>query len=174
MSGSRDGTPTPLPLPLVVKLNTCSAFMHNARVLSIDVDLICDANFKSPFAQGCSTTIEASWPAALQPTELQNTIRHNPWIDVLPLPRLRDNLIRACPLINEMEIGSDIMNVGTVSDDKATLVVWSNPSDPRSWEASTAFLRKWGYLLKGCQELIEATNYWRNKRGEHVLRVDVS
>jgi hypothetical protein len=28
-------------------------------------------------------------------------------------------------------------------------------------------------LLKGCQELVEATNYWRGRRGEEALVVDV-
>lgn len=160
---------------MVIKANTCHAFVYNAFLLGITPEMICDANCFSPFAQGVSNIREDSLPLALRPTKLQRSTRHYPWIDVLPLPRMRDNMIRACQVVvDEVEIASDIMNVGVVCGDKATMVVWGDPSDPGSWEASVAFLRKWGYLLRGCQELIDATNYWRGRRGETTLRVDVS
>lgn len=37
-----------------------------------------------------------------------------------------------------------------------------------SWEAIVALFRKWGWLLTGCLEILEATNYWRENRGEGV------
>lgn len=50
-----------------------------------------------------------------------------------------------------------------------SLIVWGEPWDPRGWEATVPFLRKWGWLLEGCTELLEGTNYWRTRRGERKL-----
>ena len=48
-------------------------------------------------------------------------------------------------------------------------MVWGDPWDLGNWEVSEGFVGKWGWLLKGCQELVEATNYWRGRRwGEEV------
>lgn len=55
-------------------------------------------------------------------------------------------------------------------DSDPSVIVWGDPSDPSAWEVNTAFLRKWGYLLRGCPEIIESTNIWRIRRGERCLR----
>jgi hypothetical protein len=44
-------------------------------------------------------------------------------------------------------------------------MVWGDPWDVGNWEVSEGFVGKWGWLLKGCQELVEATNYWRGRSG---------
>lgn len=49
------------------------------------------------------------------------------------------------------------------------VLVWGDPWEVGSWEVSEGFWRKWGWLLKGCEEMIEATNRWRIGRGEEVL-----
>ncbi|UPL01572.1 hypothetical protein LCI18_012506 [Fusarium solani-melongenae] len=168
------GIPTPLSLSMVIQLNAFNALFYNAYLLGIKTETLCDVKIMSPFTSVGSYTIDERCPSSLHPTLAQRTIHHHPWIDLLPLPRLRDNLIRAFQIINEQEIGSDIMSVQAVAGEKPTLIVWGDPSNPRWWEASPAFLLKWGYLLRGCQELIEATNYWRKMRGEKPFRIDVS
>ncbi|KAH6723473.1 hypothetical protein BKA61DRAFT_586519 [Leptodontidium sp. MPI-SDFR-AT-0119] len=51
----------------------------------------------------------------------------------------------------------------------ASIIVRGEPWDPRSWEVSTGFLRKWGWILKGCPDILEATNYCRHNKGEKKL-----
>jgi hypothetical protein len=41
------------------------------------------------------------------------------------------------------------------------------------WEVTEGFLRKWGFLLEGCDELIESTNRWRALRGEERLIIEL-
>ena len=38
---------------------------------------------------------------------------------------------------------------------------------------SEGFVRKWGFLLAGCADVIEFTNRWRDIRGEERLIVEV-
>ncbi|KAH7091247.1 hypothetical protein FB567DRAFT_545993 [Paraphoma chrysanthemicola] len=50
------------------------------------------------------------------------------------------------------------------------LIVWSEPHDPQSWEATPGFFTKWPWLVEGCDDLVESTNRWRLTRGEEPLR----
>jgi hypothetical protein len=38
-----------------------------------------------------------------------------------------------------------------------------------SWELMEGFVEKWGFLLGGCEVLIEGTNRWRAVRGEGAI-----
>ncbi|RBQ90651.1 hypothetical protein VDGD_04202 [Verticillium dahliae] len=79
--------------------------------------------------------------------------------------------------IDEDELCSDLLNVEDTnwSDvEKPSLILWGEPWDIKGWEASAAFLRKWGWITQGCPELIEGTNYWRRIRGEQGIVFDVS
>ncbi|CCF37319.1 hypothetical protein CH063_01675 [Colletotrichum higginsianum] len=51
------------------------------------------------------------------------------------------------------------------------LIVWGEPHDIRSWEATPGFLEKWSWAVEGCDELVEASNRWRLKRGEEPMRL---
>lgn len=85
---------------------------------------------------------------------------------------MRDNFLKAIgdpDLCDEDVLCQDLCQYDA-STGKATLIVWGSPWDPRSWEASPAFLRKWGFLLYGCDEILQATNYWREKRGEGRIK----
>jgi hypothetical protein len=53
------------------------------------------------------------------------------------------------------------------------IMVWSDPWHPDGWEVTEGFARKWGFLLKGCGELIEASNRWRAMRHEDRLVVEI-
>ena len=48
-------------------------------------------------------------------------------------------------------------------------ILWGEPHVPASWEATPNFLRKWGWTVRGCPELIRATNKWRAERGEREI-----
>ena len=49
------------------------------------------------------------------------------------------------------------------------MIAWSPPWDIGGWEVSEGFLKKWGWLLRGCGEVLEATNRWRTMRGDEDL-----
>lgn len=170
------GTPALSHLSLLVKFNLSSALERNAEILGFTSEYH-DWNAISPFnKQGPALGLTSSqrtieWPTNLQPTQLQTTIEHHPWVDLFPWPRLRDNLLQAFEhpeICDEDELCHDICEYNDL-DGQSMLIVWGSPWDPRSWEFGPKFLRKWGWLLSGCGEILEATNYWRLKRGEKPL-----
>lgn len=89
---------------------------------------------------------------------------------------MRDNLILnrdkydhddlCCDLVGGLYDGFDnVENMG--------LMIWGDPWTEEGWEVSEGFARKWGWTLKGCTKLLDATNMWRDKRGEHRLLFEV-
>ena len=115
-------------------------------------------------------------PSSLRPTQLQKTISHESWVDILPYPAMRDNI-----LLNQENIDVDAlcedfvggMNEGLSEIESRGLILWGEPWREDGWEISEGFARKWSSLLKGCAGLIEATNRWREARGEERLVVEV-
>ena len=114
-------------------------------------------------------------PPALAPTRLQLATPHERWIDLLPHPRMRDNAIRAAGAFSWEELEEDLM--GFVCDTSSgpgrgqrLLLVWDDPARSESYELTPGLLRKWWFLVRGCDSLLEATNRWRQKRGELPLR----
>ncbi|KAK6225309.1 aldo keto reductase [Colletotrichum tabaci] len=170
------GTPQTVQLPLVVGLNLLTALARNTRLMGFDKHSICYDEYISPFnLQGpglpCAPRDASSWPPFLHPTEAQFSITHHPFLDVFPIPSLRENGIRAEELgfFDEDDFCRDVFS----TDDDADcprLLVWGESWDPRGWEANVPFLKKWGWLVRGCPELLEGTNYWRQRRGEKKLR----
>lgn len=119
-------------------------------------------------------------PPPLHPTLLQRTVEHPPWIDIIPHPVWRDNLIRATGTYDADEICNDV--VGGLWDDSVTsgpdvsergIIAWSPPWDMSGWEASEGFLKKWSWLLQGCGDILEHTNKWRRMRGEDDLVIEI-
>ena len=53
------------------------------------------------------------------------------------------------------------------------LIAWSTPWEISGWEVSEGFLKKWGWSLRGCEGVLEATNRWRALRGEEPLAVKI-
>ena len=125
-----------------------------------------------------SPTSPQEVPPSLQPTVLQRTIPHEDWIDVIPHPVLRDNLILSSGKFDEDGLWSD--TVGGLFEgfpaseiEQRGVIAWSPPWHVSGWEFSEGFWRKWGWSLKGCPEALEATNKWRRKRGEKPLVVEL-
>lgn len=164
-----EGAPALAHLSLLVNYNLHAALARNAEVLGVS-DEYCRWEGISPLnKEGPLLSQKAiEWPASLQPTPLQMSIEHHPWVDLFPWPRLRDNLLQAFEypeICDEDELCRDICEYSH-EETKPVLIVWGSPWDPRSWEVSNDFLNKWGWLLSGCPEIINSTNYWRAKRGE--------
>ncbi|KAG7126162.1 hypothetical protein HYQ44_001202 [Verticillium longisporum] len=173
--------PRPSQLQLLIRLNVLDGLARNAEALGFPVKGLCADEFISPFnyQNGHRPSSQPSHPESLSPTAPQRTVRHHPWVDLFPLARLRDNILRGLDsgTIDEDELCSDLLNVEDTnwSDvKKPSLILWGEPWDIKGWEASAAFLRKWGWITQGCPELIEGTDYWRRIRGEQGIVFDVS
>ncbi|KAF0325268.1 aryl-alcohol dehydrogenase [Colletotrichum asianum] len=173
------GTPQPTQLYALVGLNLLNALARNARVLGFIPQSLCEDHFISPFnLEGpklpCGPRQASLWPPFLRPTEAQYQITHNPFLDLFPISSLRESAIRAEDLgfFDEDEFCADVFGVGHKSndgDERPRLLVWGESWDPRGWEANEAFFRKWAWLVRGCPEILEGTNYWRQRRGEKKL-----
>lgn len=145
-------------------------------MIGFDFDwLICAAI--SPFGRDgehsqARITLSASCPQNLAPTDLQMRRKHHPWVDLFPLPKMRDNLLVAVTEIlspeEEEQLFYDIAE-SCGGKEWAGFVLWGDPWECRNWEVSVPFLSRWGWLLRGCPEILEATNHWRTQRGEKPI-----
>ncbi|KAH7124236.1 hypothetical protein EDB81DRAFT_214313 [Dactylonectria macrodidyma] len=54
------------------------------------------------------------------------------------------------------------------------LIVWGEPYDKQSWEATPGFLAKWSWAVEGCDDLVGSSNRWRLMRGEEPMRLSES
>lgn len=142
---------------------------------------------------------KSSIPPCLLPTNLQMQVPHATWIDFIPFPTMRDNLIATQDQFNHEEFTSDVIGnlmahvvfeknkthpksrslVAAVrpaqdhedSDDRVGLILWGEPYLSDSWEATPGFLKKWEWAVAGCTELIHATNRWRATRAEQPILI---
>ncbi|KAF2824640.1 hypothetical protein CC86DRAFT_353094 [Ophiobolus disseminans] len=113
-------------------------------------------------------------PPALHPTTLQCTILHPHWIDMFPHPRARDNLITATGHYDPHDLWIDVIGglfQGFTKNEVSGFLVWSTPWHWEGWEMSEAFIDKWGWMLEGCEDLLEATNKWRAGRNEGKIAI---
>lgn len=172
------GQPSADHLLQLIQLNLINSLTRNALLLGLTSDwLVCSA--VSPFGLGCSWLVgggggSKTFPDNLAPTALQLQIPHHPWVDLFPLPRMRDNFLAAVSaklsVAKEEELWNDMVeSEGEGGTDWGGLIVWGESWDPRNWEVTVPFLQKWGWLLEGCREILEATDYWRRRRGEGPL-----
>jgi hypothetical protein len=101
-------------------------------------------------------------PPSLAPTALQCSKPHYPYVDLLPFPSLRDNLLKAGDIIDSREMWDDL-SAGEIK-------VWgSTPWDKTGWEVGERFARKWWFLMT--EEVLEKANFWRAGRGDRRLSV---
>ncbi|KAH7190784.1 hypothetical protein DER44DRAFT_795641 [Fusarium oxysporum] len=111
-------------------------------------------------------------PEDLQPTHIQRVISAPFWINAIPFPGLRDNLILMADRYNPRELLLDLglrVYEGFDDTERCGFLVWDSPWSGHGWEVSEGFVRKWGFLLKGCETVLESTNRWRQMRGEDKL-----
>lgn len=117
-------------------------------------------------------------PESLKLTELQRTVPHDRWIDLIPSPKMRENAILLAGRFNGMDLCEDIVGgiyqgFGSERIENNGMLAWTDPWHVSGWEVTDGFVRKWGFLLKGCWDMIEATNLWRALRGEDPLIVEI-
>ncbi|KAF4453289.1 hypothetical protein F53441_4019 [Fusarium austroafricanum] len=115
-------------------------------------------------------------PQDLRSTHLQHSEPSQFWINAIPFPSLRDNLILMADKYDTHELLLDLglrMYEGFDDLERCGFLVWDNPWCGTGWEVSEGFVRRWGFLLKGCQEVVESTNRWRQIRGESQLVIEI-
>jgi hypothetical protein len=128
---------------------------------------------------------------------MQMSNPHSSWIDQVPIPRLRDNLIKRQVSFDHREFLEDLLGelvdrtrfhqdtprANMLSQNPSErrireppfgagddgLIVWGEPHLEESWEVTRGFLKRWAWALEGCVKLIERTNRWRAKRGEYPI-----
>ncbi|KAL2800566.1 hypothetical protein BJX66DRAFT_332131 [Aspergillus keveii] len=196
----------------LIQYNVFRAFVSNKRTLNtLPTDL---ATCSATWPCRDDTTrfpLNPNMPLSLIPTNLQQTHDHSTWINVIPFPRIRDNLIRCEGRFDHGELMQDLTGelmastlaprrrgtLGTttrpedshrpsplslpsgIDTDEVTsgrngLIVWGEPHEPQSWEATPGFLAKWTWAVEGCEELVEISNTWRIIRGEEPMQLSVS
>jgi hypothetical protein len=89
---------------------------------------------------------------------------------------MRDNMILLTGKYDHDDLCNDLVGglyEGFNDVEMRGMIVWSDPWHPDGWEITEGFVRKWGFLLRGCGKLIESTNRWRALRYEERLVVEV-
>ncbi|KAI0887273.1 uncharacterized protein GGS22DRAFT_156597 [Annulohypoxylon maeteangense] len=115
-------------------------------------------------------------PESLQPTALQLSTPHEPWIDLIPDKQMRDNTILLIGVVTREDVEDDVTGLlfGKVKLLEMTgMLAWDTPWDTNGWELTEGFIKKWPLLVKGCWKLLESTNRWRAMRDEEPLVVDL-
>ncbi|KAJ5669774.1 hypothetical protein N7462_010844, partial [Penicillium macrosclerotiorum] len=134
-----------------------------------------------PFAAGL--------PDTLDPSESQMKLIHSTWINLIPFVHMRENLIQWETLFYHLEFppGSSVAKPGRakisalsrgeceddITADRTGLILWGEPYDVNSWEATPGVVRKWAWAMQGCDDLIVSTNRWRRLRDEESLLFSV-
>ncbi|KAF2842176.1 hypothetical protein M501DRAFT_928082 [Patellaria atrata CBS 101060] len=168
LSQRNTGSPRMELLLTLVQFNVVRALLANNTTLGFGLDW-CDCDAISPFNSTLRSQTRFSYPSSLRPTPLQRTVAHHPWVDFVPIPALRDNILRQGEDYDDWDLCTDLVEIVNTPSDRMGLVVWGEPSDPREWEMTESFLRKWTWVVRGCEGLFRSTNYWRRLRGEKPL-----
>jgi hypothetical protein len=163
-------------LPSLSQYNFVKALFANMEVLGLS-DEEMDDEALSPFNRLCgpprlsarrTSAGLAELPTALQPTELQHATMHHPWIDLIPMPVMRENIFRRdADLFDEEELCHAMRGQAPLYN--PGLLVWRDPWDPTGWEVTEDFVASWPWVVAGCADLLRSTNIWRARRGERPL-----
>ncbi|KAE8363026.1 hypothetical protein BDV27DRAFT_165741 [Aspergillus caelatus] len=151
------------------KYNIQRAIIDNTVAMGMTMEWMNDDDAVSIFNILGPGISETHIPASLRPTIVQRRIPHHPWLDFFPFPNMRDNLIAVQDEIDDEELCHDLMAFWDTRNTGPMLLVWGPSWVPGNWEMTPAFVKKWGFLLGGCEELLQSTNSWRLKRGERPL-----
>lgn len=159
-------------LPILTQLNLTRALLANVEAMGLSQSQMHD-DALSPFnTAGPLTALmssrQVSLPQTLRPTSLQVAIPHHPWIDLIPIPPLRDNILKALTEHLDEESLCQAMS-GRTRIQAPGVRVWRDPWDPSGWEVTEVFVQSYGWLLKDCWTVFESTNRWRVDRGERPL-----
>ncbi|KAJ4238282.1 hypothetical protein NW757_013176 [Fusarium falciforme] len=130
------GCPQPWHLSTLIQVNVFNALVHNGFTLGFS-DHWQSRAATSPFAIIGPGPSWDSYPPSLRPTALQRTVPHHPWIDLFPIPQMRDNILRSFSRLDMDDLCGDLLDVKPGLDGKPNLIVWGDPWDPRGWEPAS-------------------------------------
>ncbi|KAB8202071.1 hypothetical protein BDV34DRAFT_201497 [Aspergillus parasiticus] len=167
------GSPRVDQLLTLIQFNVFRALVDNTSMLRFTMDWLEEEEAISPWYASEFESPISLCPTSLRPTLLQQEIPHHPWIDLFPIPQMRDNLLQRYGDFDETALCNDLVDFYDVSNDETGLIVWRTPWHPTGWEVSETFLRKWHWVVKGCDDLANSTNYWRGLPGEEPLVFDI-
>ncbi|CAH0032821.1 unnamed protein product [Clonostachys rhizophaga] len=159
----------------LTQFNVMRGLFINMAALVYSPSLFTDASgtvsdtIISPLAIPAATLAFSSMASHLRPTSLQLTVKHHPWIDLWPFPRMRDNILNRGEEYDDTELCLDLVENYCGPSEMSGFRVWGDPWNPENWEISEEFLTKWGWVVAGCSELLIATDYWREWRGDKAL-----
>ncbi len=167
-------------LAQLINRNFLAAAVANAQHVGIDLTALrAGSAIRTPRPSSSNQNNNAPRPpvpASLTPVELQHQVSHDPIIDTIPHARLRFNILRGISTgrIDSVAFSRSIRASGALEElsgswQRGGVVVWSSPEQVSSWELSEPFLRRWSFLLQGCEDLIAATNAWRGRRNERLF-----
>ncbi|RDW67426.1 uncharacterized protein DSM5745_09292 [Aspergillus mulundensis] len=171
----------------LIKFNFIKALLANMAVLGLSDEHLHDEAI-SPFNtlgpwHAASNMAGDSWsnlPPSLRATPIQRAVPHHPWLDLLPIPQMRDNLILAGESYDEETLCRDMKGHGCAGASAggrrggayaghSGIIVWKDPWDASGWEVTEGFARSWGWVVRGCWDLMASTNAWRARRCERAL-----
>ncbi|KAH6699086.1 hypothetical protein BKA61DRAFT_621962 [Leptodontidium sp. MPI-SDFR-AT-0119] len=154
----------------LVQFNTTRALVMNARIMGVTSEFMTPDARSRLASEGIEVQAHNSLPLSLKPTHLQLTKSHHPWIDILPFPEIRDNLLRRDEnSYDKKELCRDLRGFQMVADGYGGMVAWRDPWNLQGWEVTKAFASKWPWVVKDCHELLVSTNRWRAIRGESEI-----
>lgn len=169
MSSYAEGSPRMDLLVNLNRLNVLRAAYQNGVAVGMTVEWMCNDHAISIFNLARPQLSEDSVPRSLRPTLLQRTVPHHPWLDIFPFPQFRDNLIHAGDSLDSHDLCHDLTAFWDTRCSNARMLVWGTPWDPKNWEVTEDFARKWQLFLYDCPEILISTNFWRVKRDERPL-----
>ncbi|KAF2787984.1 hypothetical protein K505DRAFT_353500 [Melanomma pulvis-pyrius CBS 109.77] len=129
---ARPPVPSPTTSP-PAPMTVFGALYINGRILG----LTCSCSIP-----GRSLPVSMDIPPPLHPTEMQLTTIHARWIDRIPFPKMRDNMITLFSMLDDEEIIEDLFTIPSFAITPGC-ATW----DPRAWKIEKPFAEKWGYLL---------------------------
>lgn len=158
----------------LIQYNVLRALMTNFLLVNVSIPPECQNAFRIPLLHYPPATP----PPTFASTAMQRSVKHDSWIDSVPCPTLRDNLILASTDArwDSDDLCDDIcggLYEGFDECETRGMLVWGDPWLVESWEVSPGFAAKWGVLLRGCGEMMGHTNRWRESRGEEPLVFEI-
>ena len=163
-------------LLILVQYNVLRATLTSMAMLGMLHLVPAECGMAAALAADSLFPVPSSLPPCFEPTRLQRATDHGYWIDIIPLPAIRDNILRNMDSVSQAELCYDLVGGlyhGVDEVRSRGLVVWSDPWQAEGWEVSEGFVAKWGFLLKGCRDLLQASNTWRRLRGEEPMVFEV-
>ena len=159
----------------LVQYNALRAMLFNMAILSTldSLPAGCPRQLGIP---SFGKILPAQIPQDLRTTQVQSTTPHPPWMNAIPFPELRNNMILLPGKYDTNALAYDLgqgLYEGFDDPDRRGFLVWGDPWNPNEWEVSDGFVRKWGFLLHGCSDVIDTTNRWRQLRGEDNIILEI-